>query len=90
MRFDTYRTRTDTFYRKIYTENTINYETEKKKIWKGLVYTLVHLELESVNAKLSIKRSVMSIHSILSHDKLILPMTWLSSLFPKIGIYAAK
>lgn len=32
MRFDTYRTRTDTFYRKIYTENTINYETEKKEI----------------------------------------------------------
>lgn len=29
---DSYRTRTDTFHRKIYTENTINYETEKKKI----------------------------------------------------------
>lgn len=46
--------------------------------------------MESVNAKLSIKNEVMSIHSILSHNKLILPMTWQSSLFPKIGIYAAK
>lgn len=32
MRFDTHRPGTDTFHHIIYTKNTINYETEKKKI----------------------------------------------------------
>lgn len=63
---------------------------KRRKYEKVLFILLVHLEIESVNAELSIKKAVMSIYSILSHDKLILPMTWQSSLFPKIGIYAAK